>query len=573
MTPTPTQQPGSTTGIDRITTPFGYVNVDFCSHISMENGVAFPDLNVMKWEARLSVTSKSTLQLMQKGFHLSNAIELKEKGYIQRDCCPDVFLEVERDWKHTRFYTLSNSQDDWTAKLFVMARELSVLAKFRLWEDLPKSHAYQTVAYCKAKQRVYNFWSFRPDENFNTLCEDQCLEGLWPWPKPEDLKADESKDAAEISTIKGECDNKCGQKSEKADVECSVDAEETEKSSLAPGEALNLGSRQRRREELTQLSVRSFSFLRPFISSWGLTTINMADPSARDQLTKRQIPFMTLAKGLEGLPGAESRTASASDDAQSRFALQGSAVVTGGTGAIAQAVVRAMLQHGLKGLMLLDLDVTSVEAVKQVADLREKFPDTVIEALSVDVTDEEGVAKAMDRAVEVFGGIDHLVCFAGVVGCVHALDMPASQFRKILDINTTGAFICAQAAARVMVRQGRGGRIVFTASISAHRVNFPQPQAAYNTSKGALLMLKSSLAAEWARYGINVNSISPGYMDTVLNEGEGLAEARNIWAERNPAGRMGLPEEVAGVVIMLCSKAGSYFNGSDLVVDGGGVVF
>ncbi|KAF6818993.1 short chain dehydrogenase reductase family [Colletotrichum musicola] len=86
-------------------------------------------------------------------------------------------------------------------------------------------------------------------------------------------------------------------------------------------------------------------------------------------------------------------------------------------------------------------------------------------------------------------------------------------------------------------------------------------------------MLKSSLAAEWARYGINVNSISPGYMDTVLNEGEGLAEARRIWAERNPAGRMGMPEEVAGVVVMLCSKAGSYFNGSDLVVDGGGVVF
>lgn len=299
----------------------------------------------------------------------------------------------------------------------------------------------------------------------------------------------------------------------------------------------------------------------------------MADPSARDQLTKRQLPSMTLAKGLNGLPGAESRTASASDDAQSRFALSGTAVVTGGTGAIAQAVVRAMLQHGLTGLMLLDLDATSADAVKQIATLREAFPDAKIEALSVDVTDEEGVGKAMERTVEALGGIDHLVCFAGVVGCVHALDMPAAQFRKIVDINTTGAFICAQAAARVMVRQGRGGRIVFTASISAHRVNFPQPQVAYNTSKGALLMLKSSLAAEWARYGINVNSISPGYMDTVLNDGEGLAEARRIWAERNPAGRMGMPEEVAGVVVMLCSKAGSYFNGSDLVVDGGGVVF
>ncbi|KZL66907.1 short-chain dehydrogenase/reductase family [Colletotrichum tofieldiae] len=297
----------------------------------------------------------------------------------------------------------------------------------------------------------------------------------------------------------------------------------------------------------------------------------MADPSARADLTKRQIPFMTLASGLSDLPGASLRTASATDTAESRFALPGTAVVTGGTGAIAQAVVRAMLQHGLTGLMLLDLDVASAEAAGQIAALRGEFPEARIEAQSVDVTDEAGVAAAMERAAAALGGVDYLVCFAGVVGCVHALEMPAAQFRRILDINTTGAFVCAQAAARVMVRQGRGGRVVFTASISAHRVNFPQPQAAYNTSKGALLQLKSSLAAEWARYGITVNSISPGYMDTVLNEGEGLREAREVWAGRNPAGRMGMPEEVGGVVVMLCSRAGSYFNGSDLVVDGGGV--
>lgn len=86
-------------------------------------------------------------------------------------------------------------------------------------------------------------------------------------------------------------------------------------------------------------------------------------------------------------------------------------------------------------------------------------------------------------------------------------------------------------------------------------------------------MLKSCLAAEWARYGITVNSVSPGYMDTVLNAGEGLADARRTWCERNPLGRMGLPEEVAGVVVMLVSMAGSYMNGADVICDGGGVVF
>ncbi len=124
-----------------------------------------------------------------------------------------------------------------------------------------------------------------------------------------------------------------------------------------------------------------------------------------------------------------------------------------------------------------------------------------------------------------------------------------------------------------MILSNRPGSILFTASISAHRVNYPQPQAAYNASKAALLSLKSSLAAEWACHGIRVNAISPGYMDTILNEGEGLQEARRIWAERNPMGRMGDPEELTGAVVLLCSLAGSYITGASVVVDGGQTCF
>lgn len=124
-----------------------------------------------------------------------------------------------------------------------------------------------------------------------------------------------------------------------------------------------------------------------------------------------------------------------------------------------------------------------------------------------------------------------------------------------------------------MISLSQPASILFIASISAHRVNYPQPQASYNASKAALLSLKSSLAAEWARHGIRVNSISPGYMDTVLNEGPGLADARRIWAERNPMGRMGIPEELTGAVVMLCGGAGSYITGADLVIDGGQVCF
>ncbi|TFB04804.1 putative NADP-dependent mannitol dehydrogenase [Trichoderma ghanense] len=298
----------------------------------------------------------------------------------------------------------------------------------------------------------------------------------------------------------------------------------------------------------------------------------MADShtSSREALTSRILPQMTLSSGLSpSLPS--SLHPSPRDSAPGRFSIAGNAVITGGTGAIGLVVSRAILQHGASGLMLLDLSVDASQPAVQA--LRAEFPQAKIEARSVDVTDEEAVTKAIEETVQTLGSVDMLVCLAGIVSCSHALDTPISTWRKVLDVNTTGAFICARAAARAMISQGTGGRIVFTASISAHRVNFPQPQAAYNVSKGALLMLKSSLAAEWARHGITVNSISPGYMDTVLNEGEGLAEARRIWNERNPMGRMGLPEEVAGVVVMMLSRAGSYLNGADVVVDGGGHVF
>jgi sorbose reductase len=120
-----------------------------------------------------------------------------------------------------------------------------------------------------------------------------------------------------------------------------------------------------------------------------------------------------------------------------------------------------------------------------------------------------------------------------------------------------------------MLVQGTGGSIVFIASISAHKVNFPQPQVPYNVSKGAILQMTKSLAAEWAHAGVRVNSISPGYMDTILNEGDGLEEARRMWNERLPMGRMGNPEELCGAVVLLSSKvAGRYMTGADIVVDG-----
>lgn len=233
---------------------------------------------------------------------------------------------------------------------------------------------------------------------------------------------------------------------------------------------------------------------------------------------------------------------------------------------------RALLEHGLTGLAIFDLNPAALETA--VASLRSEFPPAKIISQAVDVTDDVAVESATKTARETLGSsINILLCFAGVVGCMHAIEMTAHEWRRTLDINTTGTFLCAQAVAKQMIAAGTGGSIVFTSSISAHRVNFPQPQVAYNVSKAAVLAMKSSLAAEWARYGIRVNSVSPGYMDTILNEGPGLQAARDSWASRNPMGRMGVPEELTGAVLLLASSAGSYINGADIVCDGGAIVF
>ncbi|KAL8704512.1 MAG: hypothetical protein Q9201_002321 [Fulgogasparrea decipioides] len=262
---------------------------------------------------------------------------------------------------------------------------------------------------------------------------------------------------------------------------------------------------------------------------------------------------------------------SAEGRAVKRFAIEGNAILTGGAGTLALINARALLEHGLSGLALFDLDPS--HSSSQIELLRTDFPDAKIVTHKVDVTDAALVQTAVARTVQELGTVDILCCFAGVVGCTHAIDMSPEEWRRTFEINTTGSFLCAQAVAKVMVAANTSGAILFIASISAHRTNFPQPQAAYNASKAALLSIKTSLAAEWARFGIRVNAISPGYMDTILNDGAGLEDARRTWTERNPMGRMGQPEELTGPVVMLCSSAGSYITGADLVVDGGQICF
>lgn len=295
----------------------------------------------------------------------------------------------------------------------------------------------------------------------------------------------------------------------------------------------------------------------------------------RSELKFRAPPLMQLSDGSTSSKTAPAKRTSdnvtPAERAKARFAVRGNAVVTGGAGDIGSVACKALLEHGLEGLAIFDLHPD--EGQRMVKALQSEFPHAKIAFYQVDVTDDASVATSVTKAEQEVGPIDLCLCFAGIAFAAHALDITPERWRTMFEVNTTGAFLCAQAVAKSMSSRGAGGSIILMASISAHIVNFPQPQVHYNAAKAAILSIKSSLAAEWARFGIRVNSISPGYMDTILNEGEGLAKHRLIWAERNPFGRMGQPEELTGAVILLSSQAGSYITGADILVDGGISVF
>lgn len=302
----------------------------------------------------------------------------------------------------------------------------------------------------------------------------------------------------------------------------------------------------------------------------------MASQDERSSLTSRVIPTMSLSNIENPLtaPLPPLSSSSPAERAAARFTVHGNAVLTGGAGTLALASARALLEHGVSAMTLMDLQSTIETSTPAISQLRKDFPQAEIHAVHVDVTSEEVVDEAFEKACRLMGSIDVLCCFAGIVGCVHSISATASQFRKVVDINLTGSFLCAQAAAKHMIASKSGGSILFTASISAHATNYPQPQAAYNVSKAGVAHLTSNLAAEWAVHGIRVNCISPGYMDTVLNAGDSLKPVRDIWASRCPMGRMGDVEEITGPVVLFSSqRGGRYLTGSDLRVDGGALCF
>jgi meso-butanediol dehydrogenase/(S,S)-butanediol dehydrogenase/diacetyl reductase len=248
-----------------------------------------------------------------------------------------------------------------------------------------------------------------------------------------------------------------------------------------------------------------------------------------------------------------------------------SAIVTGAAGGIGRAIALRLAADGL-AVSLLDLPGARAGLDAAVADLA-----TPGQALVGDVTDAASVDAAVAAHVERFGGLDVMVANAGIAVTAPLVDTTADQWRTTLDVNLTGVFHCYAAAARQLVAQGRGGRIIGAGSVAAHRGG--KWQSAYSATKFAVRGMSQSLAQELAEHGITVNVYSPGVVQTPMwdsidaamadRNGTAVGSELQAMVAGIPLGRLEVPADVAGVVSFLASPDSAYVTGQSIVVDGG----
>jgi len=189
-------------------------------------------------------------------------------------------------------------------------------------------------------------------------------------------------------------------------------------------------------------------------------------------------------------------------------------------------------------------------------------------AIPCDVTKEDQVEGLVDEVKRVFGKIDVLFTTAGIAKRYAAEDFPIEGYRSVIDINVTGTFLVCKHIGRVMKAQGYG-KIVTISSVRGF-AGHPGGYAAYGPSKAAVDMITKQLATEWAKYGINVNSIAPTILWTALTqEVLGNEKLKKIFLDRIPMGRAAVPSDMAGAAVFLASAASDFITGQILYVDGG----
>jgi glucose 1-dehydrogenase len=240
------------------------------------------------------------------------------------------------------------------------------------------------------------------------------------------------------------------------------------------------------------------------------------------------------------------------------------AIVTGAATGIGQAIAIAFASEGAA------VAVDFVGAPGKADDTLNKIKAAGGKAIAVsaDVSDPAQVQNLMDQTIKALGRIDIMINNAGLEYKHPFLEFPIEHWNKIIAVDLTGPFLCAQAAARQMVKQGNGGRII---NISSVHEDLPMiTNAPYCAAKGGLRMLMRTVCVELAPYGITVNNIGPGAIYTPIDADiQAHPEIEKQLMAEIPLNRWGKPEEIAGLAMFLASDAASYVTGSTYFMDGG----
>lgn len=247
------------------------------------------------------------------------------------------------------------------------------------------------------------------------------------------------------------------------------------------------------------------------------------------------------------------------------FRLDGKvAVITGAARGIGRAVAERLAAAGAQ-VVIADRD----DAEAAAARLAIEEAGGKASAISLDVTDRDQIADVVERLYAAHGRIDVLVNNAGIVRNAPAAEMSLDDWKSVIDIDLGGVFNCSQAFGRRMISDGCGA-IVNISSICGEVTVYPQPQVSYNAAKAGVNLLTKSLAVEWAKRGVRVNAVAPGYVGTELTlRGRSNEEWFGTWMQMTPIGRLGEPREIANAVLFLAADASSYITGTVLTVDGG----
>lgn len=245
------------------------------------------------------------------------------------------------------------------------------------------------------------------------------------------------------------------------------------------------------------------------------------------------------------------------------FDLSGEkAIVTGAARGLGEQMALALAEAGADVAVV---DVNIDAACRVAEHIRTIGRDSI--AIKADVTKVADVKNMVKLAKDRFGKIDILINNAGITINVPAEEMSKEEWDRVIEVNLTGVFLCAQAVGKEMIKQKKGN-IINISSMSALIANRPQPQISYNAAKAGVIMITKSLASEWGKYNIRVNAIAPGYMRTPLVD-KVFPKYGKDWSSLTPMGRVGDPSEIKGSALFLASRTSSFVTGSVLLMDGG----